>query len=171
VNVKYLFWILSVFSFPLGGFAAVNVASTTQGAFASAAAGYIAGFVIGLAQWLAARDRLTIKWPFLTGIGLGVGALVGSIATNAKTDIPSLLIFGLVSGTFLGLAQAFQFQAKSALLWAASTLVLWVTAWAVTANVIVDAERGYVVFGLSGAIIYTAVIGIVLFKITKRDSK
>jgi hypothetical protein len=171
VNVKYLFWILSVFSFPLGGFAAVNVASTNQGALASAAAGYIAGFVIGLAQWLAARDRLTIKWPFFTGLGLAVGAFVGSLATNSKTDVPSLIIFGLISGAFLGLAQAFHFQAKNALLWATTTLVLWVTAWAITANVIVDAERGYVVFGLSGAIVYTALIGLVLFKVTKKESK
>jgi hypothetical protein len=38
----------------------------------------------------------------------------------------------------------------------------WAAGWAITANVIVDAESGYVTFGLSGALLVTIVTGIVL---------
>ena len=44
----------------------------------------------------------------------------------------------------------------------ATTSAAWALGWLTTANVIVDAERGYVTFGASGALIVTVITGLVL---------
>lgn len=168
---RYLFWILSVFGFPIGGFAAINLFSTNEGPLPAAAAGYVAGFVIGIGQWLSARATLSLKWPFLTGVGLALGALIGEFVVQGKTDPTSLTIFGLVSGAIVAMSQAFEFSAKNAIIWLASATTLWTIAWAITANVIVDPERGYVVFGMSGAVVYTLALGFLVARTPVKVSK
>ena len=48
---------------------------------------------------------------------------------------------------------------------AATVSLSWAVEWLVTANVIVDAENGYVAFGSSGAVVATAVTGLVLRRV------
>ena len=167
MKFRLTFWLLSVFGFPIGGFAAVNLASTNSGPIASIVAGFIAGFIIGVGQWLAARPHISLKWPFFTATGLAVGAALGSLAVNSKTDWISLTVFGFISGMFVAISQAFEFNLRFALQWFVVTLLLWTLAWAITALLLVDTERGYVVFGLSGAIVYTTLIGLLLRKILR----
>lgn len=50
-------------------------------------------------------------------------------------------------------------------LWAAAVSISWVLGWLITANVTVDAANGYVAFGSSGALVATAITGLVLRRI------
>lgn len=169
--MKYWRWILSVFSFPIAGFAAVNLASVHEGPFAAAGVGFVAGFVIGLAQWLAAKPALSRNWPFVTALGLSIGAMIGALVLNAKSDPLSLGMFGAITGLSIGLSQAFEFKSvRKGWLWIMATFALWTIAWFITSLVIVDPERGYVVFGMSGAIIYTLVTGFVLRSLTRQGN-
>lgn len=169
--MKYWRWILSVFSFPIAGFAAVNLASIHEGPFAAAGVGFVAGFVIGLAQWLAARPLLSRNWPFMSAVGLGIGAFVGALVLSGRSDPLSLAVFGAITGLSVGLSQAFEFKAvHKARMWMMATFALWTIAWFITSVVIVDPERGYVVFGMSGAIVYTLATGFVLRSITRQGN-
>lgn len=166
--MKNWVWLLSVFGFPLGGFAAVNLASIYDGPLSAATAGLVAGFIIGLGQWLTKRDTLSLKWPYFTALGLGIGGLFGSVVLEGRSDPVSLTLFGTISGLVVGTAQAFDFaNRREASLWFVTTFLLWSVSWAITATVIVDPERGYVVFGMSGAIVYTVLSGILLRWIVK----
>lgn len=57
--MSFLRWIPTIVGFPLGGLIAIQVASTTGGPGRAALAGLIAGALIGTAQWLALRPRVT----------------------------------------------------------------------------------------------------------------
>jgi len=50
-------------------------------------------------------------------------------------------------------------------LWTVTVGALWALGWTVTANVIVDADRGYVAFGSSGALVVTVITSLVLRRI------
>ncbi len=167
---RYALWLLTFLGFPLGSLAAVTVVGSITGALTGLLAGAISGAVLGTAQWLVLRPRgISAVWILVTAIGMAAGSSLAALVTSAGTDTGDLVVRGLVSGVVVGLAQAFVLRTRLAALWPVVVGGTWALAWLITANVIVDKERGYVTFGASGAITATAICGLVLYGIIRPD--
>lgn len=155
-------WAATIVGFPLGGLAAITVASTTAGPAAAAVAGLIAGAILGLGQWLALRPHVSVWWIAATSVGLAVGGAIATAVTSAGSDLGSLALFGAISGAAVGLAQGIVLGVRRLAVWLVTVSASWAAAWLITTLVIVDEQRGYIVFGLSGAALATVVTGLVL---------
>jgi hypothetical protein len=157
-------WAITIVGFPVGGFLAIQFVSIADGPLAAAVAGLIAGAVIGTAQWLALHPVVTPWWIAATAGGMGAGLALGSIVTDSATSTGSLIVTGAIAGALVGLAQGLLVKGgpRRALVWAVTVGSTWAAGWAITTLVIVDQQRGYAVFGLSGALLVTIVTGLVL---------
>ena len=152
-------WILTIVAFPLGGFLAIQVASTADGPGWAALAGLIAGAVIGTAQWLALRPRVTALWIPITSAGMAVGLALGALVTGGATDLGSLALLGAIAGAVVGGAQAALLRKWA---WPLVVGTSWAAGWVISALVIVDEQRGFATFGLSGAALVTVATGLAL---------
>jgi hypothetical protein len=162
---RILRWIPTFLAFPLSGLVAILVVGSTSGALAALLAGAVVGTVLGLAQWLALRaSGVGRGWWLATAVAVPVGTVVGTVLTASSTATPDLVVRGLITGLVVGAAQAAALRAPllRAAGWALVTSAAWGLGWLITANVIVDTERGYVVFGASGAITATVLTGLCL---------
>jgi hypothetical protein len=156
-------WAVSIVGFPLGGLLAIQVASTTGGPLAAGIAGAIAGAVIGTAQWLALRPRVAAWWIPVTAAAMGVGLAVGTLVTGSATTSIAFAVSGGIAGVLIGAAQGVLLGGiRRPLIWAATTGAAWALGWLITTAVIVDQQRGYAVFGLSGALLVVVATGAVL---------
>jgi hypothetical protein len=165
--MSFLRWAPTFLGFPVGGWLAFQTAGSVTGPLTAALAGIIAGAVIGGAQWLALGRVAGWRWLAATALGMGAGSSLAAVATGAGTTTPALVISGLVTGALVGAAQGFAVHRglRVTALRAATVSISWALGWLVTANVIVDAENGYVAFGSSGALVATALTGPVLRRI------
>lgn len=165
--MSFLRWAPTFLGFPIGGWLAFQVAGSITGPLTAALAGVIAGAVIGGAQWLALGRAAGWQWLAATVLGMGAGSSLAAVATGAGTTTPALVISGLVTGAFVGAVQgvALRRGLRVIAMWAATVSIGWALGWLLTANVIVDAENGYVAFGSSGALVATALTGLVLRRI------
>src|SRR5215213_8001099 len=141
----FLWWMLTFLGFPLGGF--------------------LAGAVIGVAQWLVLRRYMRVgpEWILATALGVAIGDTLGALLTGAGTRIGALLITGLATGVTVGLLQWGLFlwgRLLRASLWAPVVAIAWPLGWTVTWAIGVDVERGYYVFGASGALVFAALTGL-----------
>jgi hypothetical protein len=158
-------WIFTFLGYPVGGFAAFLLIGSVKDPLTAAAGGLIAGAVIGGFQWLALRDAAGWRWLVATAVGMAAGSTLGALATGAATDIPSLFVFGLLTGGAVGIAQAVtaRWSPIRIALWTIALTIAWGVAWVVSAMVITtSAALGWVVFGASGAVLVTVVTGLLL---------
>jgi hypothetical protein len=157
-------WLGSFVGFPLAGVTARLVAGNIDSATAAVLGGVAGGVVLGTGQafiaGVPAADR--VRWIAATGFGLGVGLTAGAATVGYRTDTASLVVMGAISGLAVGLAQGFSIAMRTTdrVLWAVATPLLWAGGWAITSQVIVDADRQHAVFGSSGALAVSAVAGI-----------
>jgi uncharacterized membrane protein YjfL (UPF0719 family) len=81
-----------------------------------------------------------------------------------RTDAASLVVMGALCGVAVGLAQALSgpLTLTDRLLWIGATPLLWAMGWWITAQVIVDADRHHATFGSSGALVVSAVSGVLV---------
>lgn len=110
-------WAATIVGFPLGGLAAITVASTTAGPAAAALAGLIAGAILGLGQWLALRPHVSVWWIAATSVGMAVGGAIATAVTSAGSDLGSLALFGAISGAAVGLAQGIVLGVRRLAVW------------------------------------------------------
>jgi FtsH-binding integral membrane protein len=158
-------WLITFLGFPLGGLLAIETVGGVDSAASGAAAGLLAGAVLGAAQGWALRPLgIGTGWAIHTALGFSAGLALAGAITQGDTSIPQLMLTGLVSGAVVGAAQApvLRVSRAVAVAWVGLVAGAWSLAWLVTANVIVDAEREYTVFGASGAIVATLITGIAL---------
>lgn len=166
-------WLGSFVGFPLAGVTARLVAGNIDSATAAVLGGVAGGVVLGTAQafiaGVAPKDR--VRWIAATGVGLGVGLTAGAATVGYRTDAASLVVMGAISGLAVGFAQAVSIAMRTTdrVLWAVVTPLLWAGGWAITSQVIVDADRQHAVFGSSGALAVSAVAGI-LFALRNRTT-
>jgi hypothetical protein len=163
----FLWWMLAFLGFPLGGLLALMVVGSVEGAVSGALGGALAGAVIGAAQWLVLQRylRLGPEWILATALGVAIGDGVGALLTGAGTGIGALLITGLATGVAVGLLQWGLFLRGGLLvasLWVPVVAIAWPLGWTVTWATGVDVERGYYVFGASGALVFAAVTGLAM---------
>lgn len=168
----FLFWMLAFLGVPLGGLLAILVVGSIEGVLSAALAGALAGAVIGAAQFLALRGRSRVGpgWVLVTALGLAIGNTVGASLTGAGTSLGALIVTGVAAGVSVGLAQWMLLRRRvaAAILWTPVVAAAWPIGWTVTWSVGVDVERGYAVFGASGALVFAAITGAAMLLLTRR---
>lgn len=150
--------------FPLAGVTARAVAGNIDDAPAAALGGLAGGLVLGAVQATIGgieRDG-RLRWTAATGLGLATGLTAGAAAVGYDTDAASLVAMGALSGAGVGVAQAasIRLRPRDRVAWALATPVLWAGGWLITSQVIVDADRQHATFGSSGALVVSALAGI-----------
>lgn len=159
-------WLASFVGFPLAGLAARAVVGPIDGVVAAATGGLAAGTTLGVVQALAHRMSIAerVRWAGATALGMAAGLTAGAAAVGYRTDAASLAAMGALSGAGVGIGQALVWRAPRTrrLAWAAGMPALWALGWLITSQVIVDADKHFAAFGASGAIVVTAVSGLVL---------
>jgi len=159
----FLLWMCTFLGFPIGGGLAVLAVGPVGGVASAAFVGILAGSAIGTAQWLVLRRRPGVGafWIPATAIGLGVSNAIGVALTGAGTGIGSLLVTGAASGLVVGLLQwtLLRGYVRRAGPWPLAVAISWPLGWTVTWAVGVDVERGYAIFGATGALVFAAITG------------
>ena len=158
-------WLPTFLAFPIGGQLVVWIIGPVQNFFQALVAGAIIGATLGLLQLWALRPLgISRAWLWGSIVGLAVGSPIAWLLIDFQTSISALTIWGFVAGAFLGIGQAVSIRLplSKAATWAAAISITWGLAWFISANVIVDAEAAYAVFGSTGAIVATALLGLIL---------
>lgn len=162
---SWLLWTAGFVALPLAGLAGTSVAGPVNSMPAALSGGAIAGLVIGVGQTLASSHRLQARrWVPATVVGMSAGLVLGSAAVGYRTTVADLALMGAVNGIILGAAQALALprQLHRRWVWAASSTVLWAVGWTTTTLAMVNVEQQFIVFGASGALVVTAIAGLLL---------
>lgn len=158
-------WIPTFLAFPIAGWVAIETIGSSEEPMSAVLGGLLVGAAIGAAQWLALRgDGITHRWIGRTAVATAAGAALAAVVTGAGTDVGDLVVTGLITGAAVGAAQGplLGRGARAAAAWTATTAAAWGLGWLVTSQVIVDAERGFHMFGSSGALTATVLTGLAL---------
>jgi hypothetical protein len=160
-------WVVAFLGFPIGGLIASLVLGRMDNPLEAVIGGGIAGVFIGLAQWLALRQRLPVDWRWiaLTAGGLGVGVGISAALFGVATTLEAVMLRAPLTGLLLGLAQWFLLrgQVLGAWAWIPAVTFLYVAAWFITAQVIgTSLDQGFYVFGASGAVTFQLLTGLVM---------
>jgi hypothetical protein len=154
-------WLPTFLAFPLGGLLAFETVGSATGPATAAAAGLLAGAVIGVGQWLALRNEgIDRRWPLFTAAAMTAGSALAAAVTGAGTEVSDLVLTGAVAGAAVGAAQGLLLGSRA---WAVVTAASWALAWLISAGVLAQqADEGFVVFGSSGALVATVLTGLAL---------
>lgn len=162
----WLLWTAGFLAFPIAGVAGIAVAGRVDGPLAALFGGLATGAVLGLGQALVSAGRLpTMRWIAATALGMGAGLVLGAHTVGYGTTMGELVLMGALTGAVLGSAQAFTLpsQARARWAWAMAMPALWAAGWAISTLVIGNSvDKQFTLFGSSGAITVTALLGILL---------
>jgi hypothetical protein len=172
----FLWWMLAFLGFPLGGLLALVLVGSVDGVASGALGGALAGAVIGAAQWSVLRRYLRVgpEWILATALGVALGDALGALLTGAGTEIGDLLINGLATGVAVGLLQwglVLRGRLLVASLWPLVVAIAWPIGWTVTWAAGIDVERGYYVFGSTGALVFAAITGAAMWLLLRGWSR
>ena len=162
---RWLIWTAGFLAFPLAGLAGTGVAGRVDSPLAALLGGAVAGLVIGLGQTLAGLGRLDIRrWVPATGVGMGLGLLLGAATVGYGTSLADLALMGALTGLVLGPAQALALPRGTRLrwLWASAMPALWALGWTATTIGGIAVEEQFTVFGAYGAVTFSALSGLLL---------
>jgi hypothetical protein len=162
---RWLVWTAGFLAFPIAGLAGTGVAGRVDSPLAALLGGAFAGLVIGLGQTLASLGRLDIRrWVPATGIGMGMGLLLGAVTVGYGTSLADLALMGALTGLVLGPAQALALPRGTRLrwAWAAAVPALWALGWTTTTLGGIDVDRQWTVFGAYGAVTFSTLSGLLL---------
>lgn len=156
-------WAVTALAFPLGGLVAAAAVGPIITPAAAVVGGGIVGGFLGVAQaWVGGRSPRG-RWILGSVAGGALGLLCGAAIIGYAHDPVSLIVQGAVSGLVIGAGQASALPGGvSRVVWPLATALAWAAGWATTVAAGVDVERGYAVFGASGAAVATLVTGIAL---------
>jgi hypothetical protein len=159
-------WTATFVGFPLAGFVARLVAGPIDSPAAGVVGGLAGGVVLGAVQvGLGGFERVDrLRWFAATVAGLSVGLAIGASIVEHRTDTASLVVMGAVCGAAVGLAQAVSvpMRAVDRGMWAVASPPLWALGWLISSQVIVDAHRQHAMFGSSGALLVSAIAGVLV---------
>ena len=145
--------------------AGTAAAGRVDGPIAALLGGAVAGLVLGAGQALASRRRLDPRrWIPATGVGMGIGLLLGAAVVDYGTSLADLALMGALTGLVLGPAQALALprQSRQRWLWAAAMPALWALGWTVTTLGQIHVEEQFTIFGAYGALTFSALSGLLL---------
>ena len=168
-------WLVAIIAFPIGGYIGHLIGGPAATVPSALISGLIAGAIIGAGQGVALgilRPQALALWVGATALGLGI-ALAAVTAVIGQIDtMTDAILLGAISGLAIGAGQAAFLSREgvaNAWIWVVTLGVAWAIGWAVTASIGVALEAGWPVFGLSGALVSQAIVGIVLWKVLPRE--
>ena len=99
-----------------------------------------------------------------TGIGMGLGLLLGAAAVDYGTSLADLALMGALTGLASRAAQALALPrvTRTRWAWAAAMPVLWALGWTTTTLGGIEVEEQFTVFGAYGAVTFSALSGLLL---------
>lgn len=163
---RWMRWLATFVGFPAAGVVARLFVGDVDDLAAAAVGGLMGGAVLGAVQAFVGgiEPRRRVRWIVATACGLSAGLAAGAHLVDYGTDTTSLVVMGAVCGALVGLAQAFSLPVPAAerIAWMIATPALWAVGWFVTSHVIVDVERHHATFGSSGALLVSALSGILV---------
>lgn len=165
-------WTAGFLAFPVAGLAGQAVAGPVDDLSAALLGGAVTGLVIGIGQSLAGRGTVRpARWIPATALGMTVGLAIGAAAVGYRTSLADLALMGVLTGVPLGIAQALALppSTRRRWLWAMTTPALWGLGWTVTTVVGIDVGTQYTIFGSTGAVVFSALSGLVLYGLPRRD--
>jgi hypothetical protein len=163
-----LIWTAGFLAFPLAGLAGTAAAGRVDSPVAALVGGAIAGLGIGLGQTLAGRGRLDARrWVPATGLGMGLGLLLGAAVVDYRTSLGDLALMGALTGLVLGPAQTLALPrgTRRPWLWALAMPALWALGWTTTTLGGISVDEQFTVFGAYGAITFSALSGLLLLRL------
>jgi len=161
----WLLWATGFLTFPVAGLVGAAAAGRVDGAIAALIGGTASGLVLGAGQVLASRHRLDPRrWIPATGVGMGIGLLLGAAVVDFDTSLADLAVMGVLTGLALGPAQAFALprRARMRWTWAVAMPALWALGWTVTTLGQIHVEEQFTIFGAYGALTFSALSGVLL---------
>ena len=164
----WLLWFAGALAFPIAGLAGTAAAGRVDDALAALIGGTVTGLVLGAGQALASSRRLDPRrWVPATAAGMGAGLLLGAWTVDYGTSLADLALVGLLTGMVLGPAQALALpgRAKRRWIWAVAMPALWALGWTVTTVGGIHVEEQFTVFGLYGALTFSALSGLLLHRL------
>jgi hypothetical protein len=164
----WLLWLAGSLAFPIAGVASTAVAGRVDDAGAALVGGTIAGLVLGVAQALVSRRRLDPRsWVPATSAGMGVGLLLGASTVGYGTSLADLALMGALTGLVLGPIQALAMPARAAhrWTWAVAMPAMWALGWTATTLGGIHVEEQFTIFGMYGALTFSAVSGALLHRL------
>jgi hypothetical protein len=145
-------------SFPIAGYLADLVVDGVDSVGAAMLGGFIAGLVIGAAEWFVLRRWVSWLWIAATSIGMGAGLIAGAALVDYGISRGDVLLMGAVTGLGVGALQALvlaKSQVSGALWWAIANPPIWALGWFVTSYVITkNIQDQFTNFGASGSIVF-----------------
>ena len=98
---------------------------------------------------------------------MGGGLLLGAWAVGYGTTLADLAAMGALTGLVLGPAQAIALPARAAhrWIWALALPALWALGWTATTLGGITVEEQFTIFGLYGAVTFTALSGLLLHRL------
>ncbi|MHB1010700.1 MAG: hypothetical protein ACYC1E_16040, partial [Propionibacteriaceae bacterium] len=153
---------------PIAGYLGTFVVGRVNNVGSALIGGALVGAIVGFAQALASSRRLPrLAWSIATTLGTSIGVAAGTVAIGYRTSLADLALAGLVTGVIVGLAQTLALPADTRFqwLWLPITAALWPLAWTVTTLAGIKVDEQFIVFGASGAIVYTVLVGLALILI------
>jgi hypothetical protein len=161
----WLMWTAGFLAFPLAGLTGTAAAGRVDSAIAALVGGTVSGLALGAGQVLASRRRLdSRRWIPATGVGMGIGLVLGAMVVDFGTSLADLAVMGALTGLALGPAQAFALprQARMRWAWAVAMPALWALGWTVTTLGQIHVEEQFTIFGAYGALTFSALSGVLL---------
>lgn len=161
----WLIWTAGFLAFPIAGLAGTAVAGRVDTFLAALLGGTATGLVLGAGQSLASRRRLDPRrWIPATGVGMGIGLLIGATTVGFHTSLGDLVLMGAITGVVVGPAQSLALprRTRRAWVWAVAVPVLWPLGWAVTTLGGIAVDQQFTIFGAYGAVTFSALSGVLL---------
>ena len=162
----WLLWTTSFLALPVGGYAGTIITGRIDDPLSAVIGGATAGLIIGAGQALAGSHRVKpVTWIPATVLGMSAGLALGAAAVDYRTALADLVLMGALNGLILGVTQALALPrqvGRRRWLWAAAMTALWSLGWTVTTLAGIAVDQQFIVFGASGAVLVTAITGLLL---------
>lgn len=165
---SWMIWVAGFVAFPIAGLAGTAAAGRADDVLAVLLGGTVTGLVLGAGQTLASNRRLDWRsWVPATAGGMGVGLALGATSVDYGTRLADLALMGALTGAVLGVTQTLALPSRTEhrWVWAAVVPVLWALGWSVTTLIGYEVDRQVMVFGASGALVFTVLSGLVLHRL------
>jgi hypothetical protein len=168
----FALWLAVFIAYPIAGGLGRLIANPADGLIFAFVTAAVAGAILGLAQWLALGRHVSVaRWVGATALGLGVSfVIVQAVGATSSTAAP---IIGAVTGLGVGIAQSFvrSDRVPAAVIWVPTMGIAWAVAWVVTTSIGVQAEAGWPVVGVSGALVAQILTGVVIAMSSRRQAQ
>jgi len=169
-------WMVSFAGYPLGGAVAMLLTGPVDDVRAALAGGLVTGAVLGAVQaWaLAVNRRRAIGWTLASALGLMTGLALGASVVGFETGLGDVALQGALCGLVLGIAQTVvlvPWVGRLALVWPLALAGIWTLGWVTSTSIGIRVEDQFTVFGSSGALVATALTGVLPLVLRRRAAR